>query len=251
MEFPANMMMPTAFCKHVKAEFSGIENVEIFVLDEAWAEKKGRAHLQNTFLSVTHGTNEPAKFLKIHYKGAAQKDAKPLAFVGKGITFDSGEISLKPAAVRHADVSPQRSMLNGKSVEVDNTDAEGRLVLSDAIYHASTEYKPHTLIDVATLQTGAMVIALGEVYTGVFSVRIFLSDILFFLSQFYGKNIFDTQIHFLPGPQIYSSNADLYPNEPFQTGGRPAGSATVALFLKSFAHGIEAEGGSNAATAMK
>ena len=61
--------------------------------------------------------------------------------------------------------------MNGKSVEVDNTDAEGRLVLSDAIYYTSSVYKPHTLIDVATL-TGAMVIALGEVYTGVFAVRL-------------------------------------------------------------------------------
>lgn len=60
--------------------------------------------------------------------------------------------------------------MNGKSVEVDNTDAEGRLVLSDAIYYTATEYKPHTLIDVATL-TGAMVIACGEVFSGVFSVR--------------------------------------------------------------------------------
>jgi aminopeptidase len=62
--------------------------------------------------------------------------------------------------------------MNGKSVEVDNTDAEGRLILADALYYASTTYKPHTIIDVATL-TGAIVIALGEVFTGAFSVRTF------------------------------------------------------------------------------
>ncbi|KAF9028210.1 leucine aminopeptidase [Rhodocollybia butyracea] len=284
MELPANMMTPTAFCERAKTEFAGVENVEIFVRDEAWAEKKG----MNTFLSVTHGTNEPAKFLEIHYKGAAQKDAKPLALVGKGITFDSGGISLKPAAdmklmrgdmggaatvvsatlaiaklklpVNLVTITPLTENLpgpsatkpgdiiyamNGKSVEVDNTDAEGRLVLSDAIYYASTEYKPHTLIDVATL-TGAMVIALGEVYTGVFST----SDELWQRLHAAGEREFD-RFWRMPlsedyGPQIYSSNADLC-----NTGGRPAGSATAALFLKAFAHGIEAEDGSNAATAMK
>ncbi|KAJ3540499.1 hypothetical protein NMY22_g4275 [Coprinellus aureogranulatus] len=94
MEYPANMMTPTIFTERVKKEFEGVANVEIIVRDEKWAEEKG----MNTFLSVTHGTSEPAKFLEIHYKGAADKNAQPLAFVGKGITFDSGGISLKPGA---------------------------------------------------------------------------------------------------------------------------------------------------------
>ncbi|KAJ4474784.1 cytosol aminopeptidase family, catalytic domain-containing protein [Lentinula lateritia] len=284
MELPANMMTPTAFCERAKAEFTGIENVEIFVRDEDWAASKG----MNTFLSVTHGTNEPAKFLEIHYKGASQKDAQPIAFVGKGITFDSGGISLKPGEgmklmrgdmggaatvvsatlaiaklklpVNLVTVTPLTENLpgpsatkpgdivyamNGKSVEVDNTDAEGRLVLSDAIYYASTEYKPHTLIDVATL-TGAIVIALGELFTGVYST----SDELWEKLHTAGEQEFD-RFWRMPlsedyGPQIYSSNADLC-----NTGGRPGGSCTAALFLKAFAHGIEAEDGSNAETAMK
>ncbi|KAJ3799692.1 leucine aminopeptidase, partial [Lentinula aff. detonsa] len=295
MELPANMMTPTAsffslfysptaFCERAKAEFAGIENVEIFVRDEDWAASKG----MNTFLSVTHGTNEPAKFLEIHYKGAPQRDAQPIAFVGKGITFDSGGISLKPGdgmklmrgdmggaatvvsatlaiaklklPVNLITVTPLTENLpgpsatkpgdiiyamNGKSVEVDNTDAEGRLVLSDAIYYASTEYKPHTLIDVATL-TGAMVIALGEIFTGVFST----SDELWNRLHAAGEQEFD-RFWRMPlseefGPQIYSSNADLC-----NTGGRPGGSCTAALFLKAFAYGIEAEDGSNAETAMK
>ncbi|KIK68766.1 hypothetical protein GYMLUDRAFT_68599 [Collybiopsis luxurians FD-317 M1] len=284
MELPGNMMTPTTFCERVKGEFAGIENVEVIVRDEDWAASKG----MNTFLSVTHGTNEPAKFLEIHYKGAPQKDAQPVAFVGKGITFDSGGISLKagadmklmrgdmggaaavvsatlaiaklklpvnlvtltpltenlpgPSATKPGDIV---YAMNGKSVEVDNTDAEGRLVLSDAIYYASTEFKPHTLIDVATL-TGAMVISLGEVYTGVFST----SDELWQRLHAAGEHEFD-RFWRMPlsedyGPQIYSSNADLC-----NTGGRPAGSATAALFLKAFAHGIEAEDGSNSETAMK
>ncbi|KAJ3507952.1 hypothetical protein NLJ89_g6018 [Agrocybe chaxingu] len=97
MELPANMMTPTAFCERVKKEFEGIPNVEIIVRDEVWAAEKN----MNVFLSVTHGTSEPAKFLEMYpLQNAANKDAQPLAFVGKGITFDSGGISLKPGAVR-------------------------------------------------------------------------------------------------------------------------------------------------------
>ncbi|KAG8959678.1 hypothetical protein FRC05_007595, partial [Tulasnella sp. 425] len=159
----------------------------------------------------TKGTSEPAKFLEIHYKGAADKSATPLALVGKGITFDSSGISLKPAADMkrmRADMGgaatvcataaaiaklkipinlvvvtplcenlpgPSASKpgdivvtMNNKTVEIDNADAEGRLVLSDAIYYATSTYKPNTVIDVATL-TGSMVIALGSVYSGVFT----------------------------------------------------------------------------------
>ncbi|CAA7265101.1 unnamed protein product [Cyclocybe aegerita] len=276
MELPANMMTPTAFCDRVKKEFEEIPNVEIIVRDEVWAAEKN----MNVFLSVTHGTSEPAKFLEIHYKGAANKDEQPLAFVGKGITFDSGGISLKPGAgmkLMRGDMGGAATVvsaalaiaklqlpvnlvvstpltenmpgpsatkpgdivyaMNGKSVEVDNTDAEGRLVLSDAIYYTATEYKPHTLIDVATL-TGAVVIALGEVYSGVFST----SDELWEQLHGAGESEYD-RFWRMPldedfGPQIYSSNADLQ-----NTGGRPAGSCTAALFLKPFAEGSEGKDG--------
>jgi len=276
MELPANMMTPTAFTERIKKEFAGIPNVTIIVRDEVWAAEKN----MNTFLSVTHGTSEPAKFLEIHYKGAANKDDQPLAFVGKGITFDSGGISLKPGAgmkAMRADMGGAATAvssalaiaklripvnlvvctpltenmpgpsatkpgdivyaMNGKSVEVDNTDAEGRLVLSDAIYYTATEYKPHTLIDLATL-TGAMMIALGEVYSGVFST----SDELWEQLQAAGEIEYD-RLWRMPldedfGPQIHSSNADLQ-----NTGGRPAGSCTAALFLKPFAEGIEPKDG--------
>ncbi|TFK71453.1 hypothetical protein BDN72DRAFT_837505 [Pluteus cervinus] len=272
MELPANMMTPTAFCERVKKEFAGLKNVEIIVRDEAWAAEKN----MNTFLSVTHGTSEPAKLLEIHYKGAPSKDDRPLALVGKGITFDSGGISLKPAAdmklmrgdmggaavvvstalavaqlqlpVNLVVVTPLTEnmpgpsatkpgdiiyAMNGKTVEVDNTDAEGRLVLSDAIYYASTEYKPHTLIDIATL-TGAIRIALGGVYSGVYST----SDNLWQQLHAAGEAEYD---RFWRMPldddfnfQIHGSNADLQ-----NTGGSPAGSITAALFLKHFADGIE------------
>ncbi|KAF9557931.1 leucine aminopeptidase [Agrocybe pediades] len=276
MELPANMMTPTAFCERVKQEFEGIPNVEIIVRDEVWAAEKG----MNVFLSVTHGTSEPAKFLEIHYKGAANKDERPLAFVGKGITFDSGGISLKPGAgmkLMRGDMGGAATVvasalaiaklqlpinlvvstpltenmpgpsatkpgdiiyaMNGKSVEVDNTDAEGRLVLSDAIYYTATEYKPHTLIDVATL-TGAVVIALGEVYSGVYSTSDELWDQIHQAGEIEHDRFWRMPLDEEYGPQIYSSNADLQ-----NTGGRPAGSATAALFLKAFAEGIEPKDG--------
>ncbi|KAF5340180.1 hypothetical protein D9758_014992 [Tetrapyrgos nigripes] len=277
MELPANIMTPTAFCERVKFEFAGVENVELIVRDTAWAAEKG----MNTFLSVTHGTSEPAKFLEIHYKGAPQKDAQPLAFVGKGITFDTGGISLKsrvgmklmrgdmggaasvvsaalaiaklklpvnlvvctpltenmpgPSATKPGDIV---YAMNGKTVEVDNTDAEGRLVLSDAIYYTATEYKPHTLIDVATL-TG---------WRNGLSSRRNLHRCLFLFRQTLeklneaGEHEFD-RFWRMPlsedfGPQIYSSNADLC-----NTGGAAAGSCTAALFLKAFAEGIEPKEG--------
>ncbi|KAI0305497.1 hypothetical protein B0F90DRAFT_1808746 [Multifurca ochricompacta] len=247
MELPANLLTPTTFSERVKAEFANIPNTQIFVHDEEWAAEKG----MRTFLSVTKGTSEPAKFLEI--------EDRPIAFVGKGITFDSGGISLKPpagmklmrgdmggaAAVVSAALAIAKLRLpvnlvvvtplcenlpgpsankpgdiiyamNGKSVEIDNTDAEGRLILSDALYYTSTTYKPHTLIDVATL-TGAMDVALGEIYSGVFST----SDSLWQELHAAGKPNY--------GPQIHSSNADLC-----NTGGRPAGSCTAALFLKAF-----------------
>ncbi|KAJ8584088.1 hypothetical protein M405DRAFT_827455 [Rhizopogon salebrosus TDB-379] len=279
MELPANMMTPTAFCERVQAEFSGIANVEIIVRDEAWASEKG----MRTFLSVTQGTDQPAKFLEIHYKGAPSKNAQPLAFVGKGITFDSGGISLKPSAgmkLMRGDMGGAATVvssllaiaqlklpinviavtplcenlpgpkatkpgdviyaMNGKSVEIDNTDAEGRLVLADALYYVSTEFKPHTVIDLATL-TGAMDIALGEVYSGVFTT----SDTLWNRLSAAGESEYD-RFWRMPldedyGPQIYSSNADLC-----NTGGRPAGSCTAALFLKAFVDGIEEKDGKEA-----
>ncbi|KAI0302575.1 cytosol aminopeptidase family, catalytic domain-containing protein [Russula brevipes] len=278
-ELPANMLTPTAFSERVKAEFANVPNTQITVHDEEWAAEKG----MRTFLSVTKGTSESAKFLEIYYNGAAKED-QPIAFVGKGITFDSGGISLKPpagmklmrgdmggaAAVVSAALAIAKLRLpvnlvvvtplcenlpgpsankpgdivyamNGKSIEIDNTDAEGRLILSDALYYTSTTYKPHTLIDVATL-TGAMDVALGEIYSGVFST----SDSLWEELQVAGEAEYD-RFWRMPldedfGPQIYSSNADLC-----NTGGKSGGSCTAALFLKAFVDGIEPRvGGDNA-----
>ncbi|KAJ7053822.1 cytosol aminopeptidase family, catalytic domain-containing protein, partial [Mycena amicta] len=94
MELPGNMLTPTLFAERIQKEFSGVAKTEVLVRDEAWAKEKG----MRTFLSVCRGSSEPGKFVEIHYKGASSPDAAPLVLVGKGITFDSGGISLKPSA---------------------------------------------------------------------------------------------------------------------------------------------------------
>ncbi|KAI0268595.1 leucine aminopeptidase [Gloeopeniophorella convolvens] len=279
MELPANMLTPTTFAERVKAEFADIPNTQVTIHDEDWAAEKG----MRTFLSVTKGSAEPAKLVEIHYNGAARED-RPIAFVGKGITFDSGGISLKPplgmksmradmggaAAVVSAALAiaklrlpvnlvvvtplcenlPGQSAskpgdivyaMNGKSVEIDNTDCEGRLILSDALYYASTTYKPHTLIDVATLTYG-MMIALGEVYSGVFST----SDPLWEELHAAGEAEYDRfwRMPFAEefGSLIYSSNADLCNAGPYNGSGN-----TAAMFLRAFVEGIEPKDGEDEA----
>lgn len=176
MDTPANLMTPTLFCEMVKEKFNGIENVNIQIHDTEWAKKEK----MNLFLSVTSGSSEPPKFLEITYTGDSSSPQDLVALVGKGITFDSGGISLKPSskmdqmrgdmggaanvvstlwavaslkipinvkaftplcenmpgnhATKPGDVFFGR---NGKSVCIDNTDAEGRLILADALSYAS------------------------------------------------------------------------------------------------------------------
>ncbi|KAI0742211.1 leucine aminopeptidase [Daedaleopsis nitida] len=269
MEYPANMMTPTA--NRIKAEAAGLANLEVIVRDTEWAAKKG----MRTFLSVAKGSQEPAKFLEMHYKGGTT-GAAPLVLVGKGVTFDSGGISLKPAAdmkLMRGDMGGAATVvaaalaiaklkipvnvvvlapltenlpgptaskpgdviyaMNGKSIEIDNTDAEGRLILSDALYYGSTEFNANTVIDVATL-TSSMDRAMGEAFSGVFTN----SDSLWAELNAAGLREHD-RFWRMPldeeyGPQIYSSNADLC-----NTGGIRAGCCTAALFLKAFVDGVE------------
>ncbi|RHZ63720.1 hypothetical protein Glove_328g18 [Diversispora epigaea] len=205
-ETPANLMTPTHFVSKVRSFLQDNSNVEVIVHDKEWVIEKG----MNSFLSVAKGSNEPLKFLEIHYTGD-EEGKKPLALVGKGITFDSGGISLKPSskmaemkgdmggaaavisslygivklglpinvvvsvplcenmpsghAIKPGDVI---KAMNGKSIEIEDTDAEGRLILADALYYTSSTYQPHSLIDIATL-TGSIHVALGEIYSGVFT----------------------------------------------------------------------------------
>ncbi|KAK0556111.1 hypothetical protein OC844_005944 [Tilletia horrida] len=277
-ETPANRMTPSIFCARAQDAFKGLPNTSVLVRDEAWAKEKK----MNTFLSVAAGTDEPAKLLEIHYKGAeaaGKPDSPTLAFVGKGITFDSGGISLKPGAnmkLMRADMGGAAAVvgaawavaklglpinmvivtpltenmpsgkatkpgdiietMKGLTVEVDNTDAEGRLVLADALTYVSREYKPHTLIDVATL-TGAVLHALGHVYSAAFVEDESLWQEIKAAGEaeadpFWRMPLSESFLY-----SIDSSNADLCNR------GMPAGSAVAAIFLKQFVEGLPERGG--------
>lgn len=212
-ETPANHMTPTMFCEYVKSFLEG-KNVKINEYGKEFAEEKK----MGLFLSVAQGSKEPLKFLHLSYKGKSDENVD-IALVGKGVTFDSGGISLKPSSKMEdmkldmmgaasvcsvmSLIADQKLKINvdcfvpltenlpsgsatkpgdvfysmsGVSVEIENTDAEGRLILADAITYAQT-FKPTYLIDVATL-TGAIVIALGSVYTGLFSNDDNLSELI-------------------------------------------------------------------------
>jgi aminopeptidase len=268
-DLPGNQLTPTMFAKYSKALLHGFKSTEMNVYDREWAESKG----MGSFLSVARGSEEPLKFVEIIYRGGA-KDAKPLALVGKGVTFDTGGISLKPsadmasmkgdmggaavvlsamwaiaklqlpinvvAAIPLTENMPSGiatkpgdvvNAMNGKTIEVralitsctmtrlidtitcirlevDNTDAEGRLILADAIYYASTEHKPHTLIELSTL-TGAMDVALGYPYAGVFASADSLWTELEAASKTTGEGLWRMPLDDAYKPQIASAVADL------------------------------------------
>jgi len=270
---PANLMTPTIFAERAKKEFEGVSNVTVNVHDEAWAKEKG----MRTFLSVAAGTEEPAKFVEIIYKGASGSgDATDVAFVGKGITFDSGGISLKPGAdmkAMRSDMGGASAVLsallgiaklklpinmvlcipltenmpsgkatkpgdmivamNGKTVEIDNTDAEGRLVLSDALYYASSVYKPKVVIDAATL-TGAQAVALGDVFAGAFVTDDGLWNDLNTAAEAERDQLWRMPFHDNYLEYINKTGHDLC-----NTGGRYGGACTAAIFLKQFIAGLE------------
>ncbi|GLV41751.1 Sperm-Leucylaminopeptidase 7 [Carabus blaptoides fortunei] len=204
METPANKMTPTIFANTAKEHLSK-HGVQVEIRDQSWAESMK----MGGFLSVTRGTLEPPKFLEMHYTGS-KDGSKPIVLVGKGVTFDSGGISLKPSlnmdamradmggaacvvATLNAVAALKLSVnvvglvplcenmpsgtatkpgdvittMNGKTVCVDNTDAEGRLILADALTY-SKQFNPRLVLDIATL-TGAMSVALGNSATGVFT----------------------------------------------------------------------------------
>ena len=264
-ELPANIATPTYVSEEIQKIFKPMDNTDIKIHEEKWALDRK----MNSFLSVAAGSDQPAKFAEIKYYGT-DKSEKPIILAGKGITFDTGGISLKGGAgmgLMRGDMGGAAAVIgilyavsklklninvigltpltenmpsgkatkpsdvvfasNGKSIEIDNTDAEGRLILADALVYAD-EFKPHTVIDIATL-TGAMGVALGEHYTGSF-VR---SDELWQELEHAGIQS-DEKLWRMPldkkyKKQLKSTLADLK-----NVGGRPAGSVTAAMFLSEF-----------------
>ncbi|PWA02459.1 hypothetical protein BB558_001389 [Smittium angustum] len=264
---PANLMTPTIFAEEVVRELSQFDNVTVNVYGKEFAEK----HKMGLFLSVAQGSAQPLKFVEIIYKGNSSQD-RPVALVGKGITFDTGGISIKPskgmdlmkgdmgggasvvAAMRGiaAIKAPVYSVccvpltenmpggkatkpgdvfygMNGKSVEILNTDAEGRLVLADALTYVVDAHNPTSVIDVATL-TGAMVVALGETYSGVFTPAADLWKRIEEASLVTGDSVWRMPTHHTYLKCMESRVADLS-NLSNSTGG---GSATAAMFISQF-----------------
>jgi len=257
-------MTPTLFATKAQEKLSGLDNLQIKVHDLDWIQEKKMGCL----IGVSKGSVEPPKFIEIHYRGGKENEA-PLAFVGKGITFDSGGISIKPSGdmgLMRGDMAGAASVvgsllgiatlkiprnvigfmplcenmpsgtavkpgdvlvsMNGKTIEVDNTDAEGRLVLADALHYSQT-YNPHTIVDIATL-TGAMSRALGDQMTGVFSTTDELWEAMRQAGESTGELMWRMPLLALYKRHLKSSLADLKNSTP------GPGAITAALFLQEF-----------------
>ena len=261
---PGNICTPTYLAEQA-VELGKRHGLKVDILDQKEIEKLG----MGSFLAVAQGSKQPPKLIVMEYQGA-KRDSPPVALVGKGVTFDTGGISIKPAAemdemkfdmcgaasvfgtmkaialmrlplnvvgvvpatenmpggnaIKPGDIV---TTMSGQTVEILNTDAEGRLILCDALTYVE-KYKPAAVVDIATL-TGAMVIALGHVATGVFSN----SDPLAREILQAGETAWDRAWH-MPLWDDYQeglkSNFADFPN----IASRAGGSITAACFLSRF-----------------
>jgi len=261
---PANVCTPTYLAE------SAVKLGREWKLPVEVLERKDMEKLSmNTLLSVTRGSHQPPKFVVLRYTGAGKRE-RPIVLVGKGITFDTGGISLKPAAEMDEmkfDMCGAASVLgtlravaqlklklnlvglvptcenmpggaatkpgdivtsmSGQTVEILNTDAEGRLILADALSYAE-RFDPQAVIDIATL-TGACVIALGHVCSGLFASKDSLAQEL----QSAGAESWD-RVWQLPLWDDYHEALKSNFADFANIGGRPAGSVTAACFLSKF-----------------
>ena len=262
---PANVMTPTCMST-IAQRISEEEGLEIKIIDRADMEQIG----MGAFLGVAQGSDEPPKLIILQYTGDPDNPMNNLGLIGKGITFDTGGISIKPAAnmeemkgdmaggasviaamqaigqlkpkinvtgmVAATENMPGGSAqrpgdvvrsMSGKTIEVINTDAEGRLVLSDALHYAR-QMGITRLVDVATL-TGAIVVALGHACSGVMGNNQDLIHKVTRAGKTTGEKIWQLPMYDEYKEQIKSDVADIK-----NIGGRPAGSITAAQFLAEF-----------------
>lgn len=265
---PANLCTPAFLCDEARKIAENHEKVSATILERPELEALGMGGL----LGVAQGSAVPPAMIELRYDGAANDD--PVVLVGKGITFDAGGISLKPAAKMGDmiyDMSGAASVLatvqavadlglpinlvaiapacenlpsgtalkpgdiittySGRTVEVQNTDAEGRLILADGLTKA-LEHKPQLIIDVATL-TGACVVALGSTYTGLFANRDDLAEKLLNAGKKSGDLAWRMPLHSDYTELMQSSYADLANVSAV----RGAGASTAAAFLETFVEG--------------
>ena len=260
---PANELYPESFVAAVQKELRGVPNVKLTVLDEAQMRALGMGSL----LGVAQGSRRPARLLAIEYRGAG--NAAPVALVGKGITFDSGGISLKPGAgmgLMKADMAGAAAVagtaiaaakrgarvnvvaiaalaenmpggnaqrpgdvvrtMNGKTVEIISTDAEGRMVMADANQWAIRQYNPAAVVNIATL-TGAVGAALGGEYAGLFARDEQLAARLTDGGKRVGEDLWRLPIHPSYAEDMASEIADVQNSKQ----GGQAGAGTAAWFL--------------------
>ena len=265
---PSNICTPSYLAEEAK-KLARQFKLQIEVLERRDLERLG----MGAFLAVANASHQPPKLIVLRYSGAA-KSKKPLALVGKGITFDTGGISLKPAGEMDEmkfDMSGAGSVLgtlralagmrapvnvvgviptcenmpggqatkpgdvvttlSGQTVEILNTDAEGRLILCDALTYAS-RFEPEAIVDVATL-TGACVIALGHVATGLFSNDDALAEEIRAAADDAWDRVWPMPLWEDYQEQLRSNFADFA-----NIGGRPGGSITAACFLARFTRGM-------------
>ncbi len=264
---PANVCTPTYLATAAR-ELGKTYGFKVTVLGRDQIERAKLAAL----LAVSQGSSQDPKFITLEYRGAGR--AAPMCFVGKGVTFDSGGISLKPplnmeemkydmsgaAAVLGlfevlGKLKPRANVVGlipatenlpsgvavkpgdiikghlGKTIEIVNTDAEGRLILSDALSYAR-RYKPACVIDAATL-TGAIVVGLGSHATGLMGNDDALIEEVRWAGDIAGERCWQLPLWHEYREQIKSDFADVK-----NTGGRPAGSITAGWFLREFVDGF-------------
>jgi aminopeptidase len=281
MEAPANLMTPQIFAETVQAKVKTWnlgDKVEVIVRDEAWIKSKN----MGAFLSVSQGGGVPPVLLEVHVnKPKNDENAVPeICMVGKGVTFDTGGISIKPSAgmdAMRADMGGAATMVsatlgaakldksgkyyvcltplcenmpsgsatkpgdvvtacNGKTIQVDNTDAEGRMILADTLVYADRDLKAKRIVDAATL-TGAMMVALGAGASGVFTRSQDIYDKLFDAAWHTGDRVWQMPMFNLYLEQMKKSpTADL---NNIGGGGRGGGACTAAAFLGEFVENSE------------
>jgi len=262
---PANICTPTYLAQQAQ-KLAKQFKLKCTVLERAGMEKLGMGSL----LSVAHGSHQPPRFIVLEYRGGKAK-AKPVVLVGKGVTFDTGGISLKPGAEMDEmkyDMSGAASVLgtfhalatmklplnvvglipatenmpggaatrpgdivtsmSGQTIEILNTDAEGRLILCDALTYAE-RFEPDCVVDIATL-TGACVIALGAVASGLMANDDALAEALLEAGHTSGDRAWQLPLWEDYQEMLKSNFADI----PNISGGRAAGTITAACFLARF-----------------
>lgn len=263
---PGNVIYPQSFVDRVASAFADTRNVRVRVLDEKELKKRN----MGAHLGVGSGSARPPRLLVIEYFGAG--DGAPVVLAGKGITFDTGGISIKPnegmwrmkgdmggaavvvatvlaiakrdaavnvvalaalaenmpsgSAIRPGDILTSSS---GKTIEISSTDAEGRLVLSDAVHYGQVEYSPPVLIDVATL-TGSVTRAVGTDYAGLFSRHDDLAEQLLAAAAAAGEPAWRLPLNDSHFEQIKSDVADVI-NGGITAAGASIGAAFIGTFV--------------------